>query len=284
MKDSDYTILDSGNFSKIERLGPYKIIRASPQSDYPPTNPKLWEEWDAKYIKNDRGSGSWNFKKKIPEKFSIKYSNIQFQCKLTPFGHIGLFPEQSTNWDRIRKIGKQYQVKDWEVLNLFAYSGGSTLACLQAGMKACHLDASKGMVEWARENATLNQLQDRPVRWIVEDVMKFIQREINRKKSYQGFILDPPSFGRGSKGEVWKIEDDLGNLLDQLMILCNHKPKFVILTCHSQGYSSLSLEKMLSTRIKNKGSFESGELFIPESTGGKYPGGSCTYFLENGIQ
>lgn len=140
------------------------------------------------------------------------------------------------------------------------------------------------MVEWARENATLNQLQDRPVRWIVEDVMKFIQREINRKKSYQGFILDPPSFGRGSKGEVWKIEDDLGNLLDQLMILCNHKPKFVILTCHSQGYSSLSLEKMLSTRIKNKGSFESGELFIPESTGGKYPGGSCTYFLENGIQ
>lgn len=282
MKDSDYTILDSGKFSKIEKLGPYRIIRASPQSDYPVTNTKLWENWDAKYNKNDRGSGSWEFKKKIPEKFTIEYSDIKFQCKLTPFGHIGLFPEQSTNWDRIRAIGKQFPVKDWEVLNLFAYSGGSTLACLQAGMKVCHLDASKGMVEWARANAALNQVQDRPVRWIVEDVMKFIQREINRKKSYQGFILDPPSFGRGSKGEVWKIENDLGNLLDQLMVLCNNRPKFVILTCHSQGYSSLSLEKMLSTRIKNKGRFESGELFIPESTGGKYPGGSCTYFLENG--
>lgn len=276
-----YQILDSGNQSKLEIVGGHRLIRASPLSDYPSTDPKLWENWDAKYEKNDRGSGSWKYKTKIPETFPIEYSDLRFQCKLTPFGHIGLFPEQFTNWDRIRDLGKKFpnQVKDWEVLNLFAYSGGSSLACLQAGMKVCHLDSSKGMVDWARDNARLNGLEDRPVRWIVEDVMKFIGREIRRKKIYQGFILDPPTFGRGSKGEVWKIEQDLGNLLDSLMELCGNQPKFVILTCHSQGYSSLALEKMLSTRIRQSGRYESSELFLPESTGGKYPGGSCCYYL-----
>jgi 23S rRNA (cytosine1962-C5)-methyltransferase len=277
--NSTYQLLDSGSNSKLEIVGGYTLVRASPLSDYPAAQPKLWENWDAKYKKNDKGSGHWDFKKKIPEKFTIEFSELQFVCKLTPFGHIGLFPEQYKNWDRIRKLSEQKDVRDWEVLNLFAYSGGSTLACLQAGMKVCHLDSSKGMVDWARENAKLNDLHEMPVRWIVEDVMKFIQREIRRGKTYQGFILDPPTFGRGSKGEVWKIEEHLGALLDSLMELCNHKPKFVVLTCHSQGYSSLSLEKMLSTRIKCKGNFDSGELFLPEKTGGKYPGGSCSFFL-----
>lgn len=282
MKNKDqstYRLLDSGRNSKLEIVGGYKLVRASPLSDYPEASPQLWKEWDAKYIKNDKGSGRWDFKTKIPEKFTIRFSGIDFQCKLTPFGHIGLFPEQFKNWDRIRELGKSRDVKDWDVLNLFAYSGGSTLACLQAGMKVCHLDSSKGMVDWARDNAKINQLDEKPVRWIVEDVMKFLQREIRRKKTYQGFILDPPTFGRGSKGEVWKIEEHLGPLLDSLMELCQAKPKFVILTCHSQGYSSLSLEKMLSTRIKNKGNYESGELFLPEESGGKYPGGSCCYYL-----
>ncbi|WCL50514.1 class I SAM-dependent methyltransferase [Leptospira sp. GIMC2001] len=274
---SGYEILDSGNHSKLEKIGPYTLIRASPLSDYPPSKQALWENWDAKYIKNDRGSGSWSYKTKIPESFTLSYAGIKFLTKLTPFGHVGFFPEQVTNWDRVRRIGEL--TKDLEILNLFAYSGGSTLACLQSGMKVCHLDASKGMVDWARENAKLNQLDDKPVRWIVEDVLKFIGREIKRKKKYQGFILDPPSFGRGSKGEVWKIEEHLGALLDMLMELCDSKPKFVILTCHSQGYSSLALERMLYSRIKIKGTYESSELFLNESSGGKYPAGSCCFFL-----
>lgn len=284
MKESlGYEILDSGNHSKLEKVGNFTLIRASPLSDYPRTQANLWEKWDAKYIKNDRGSGEWSYKIKIPESFVVSYAGIKFITKLTPFGHIGFFPEQKFNWDRIRdsKISMPGSKEEWEILNLFAYSGGSTLACLQAGMKVCHLDASKGMVEWARENAKINQLQDKPVRWIVEDVGKFLNREIKRGKKYQGFILDPPSFGRGSKGEVFKIEENLGELLDQLMMLCDHKPKFVILTCHSQGYSSLTLEKMISTRIRNKGKFESSELWLDETSGGKYPSGSCTFFVDD---
>lgn len=284
MKD-EYGLFDSGNKLKLEQLGEYRLIRSSPLSDYPVSKPKLWEDWDAKYTKNDRGSGEWSYRKKIPANFTIKYAGIHFLCKLTPFGHIGLFPEQKFNWDRIRdaKLSIPGSKAEWEVLNLFAYSGGSTLACLQAGMKVCHLDASKGMVEWARENAKLNQLDKKPVRWIVEDVTKFLKREINRGKKYNGFILDPPTFGRGSKGEVFKIEEDLGSLLDQLMILCDYKPKFIILTCHSQGYSSLSLEKMIATRIQNEGNFESSELWLDESHGGKYPAGSCCFFTDKNL-
>jgi 23S rRNA (cytosine1962-C5)-methyltransferase len=273
--------LDSGTHSKLERVGSYKLVRSSPLSDYPRSKPELWEDWDALYEKNDRGSGSWKFRKKIPESFVIEFGGLKFLTKLTPFGHIGFFPEQIKNWNRIRNLGKIPGSSTWEVLNLFAYSGSSSLACLQSGMKVCHLDASKGMVDWARENARINKLDDRPVRWIVEDVLKFIQREIKRKKTYQGFILDPPSFGRGSKGEVWKIENHLGELLDSLMELCAGKPNFMILTCHSQGYSPLSLEKMLETRIQTKGSFQTEELFLPEVAGGKYPAGYSSFFLNS---
>jgi len=274
-----YELLDSGDFSRLERVGGFRVLRASPLSDYPRGNPELWKDLDARYRKNDRGSGEWEFYTKIPESFPIQYSGLRLLCKLTPFGHLGFFPEQACNWERIRGLPQIRSVKGWEVLNLFAYSGGSTLACLQAGMKVCHLDSSKGMVEWAKANARLNNLEEKPVRWIAEDVFKFIQREIRRGRQYQGLILDPPTFGRGSKGEVWKIEEDLGRLLDLLMLLCKSKPEFVILTCHSQGYSPLTLERMLSSRIAATGSYSTSELFLPESTGKKYPAGSCTYFL-----
>ncbi|TGN19923.1 class I SAM-dependent methyltransferase [Leptospira idonii] len=280
MKQS-YELLDSGDFSKLEIVGGYKLVRSSPSSAYGKETPKIWNDPDARYIKNDTGSGSWSFQKKIPESFSIDFANLKFKIKLTPFGHIGIFPEQKTNWDRIRELGKKKE--KFEVLNLFAYSGGSTLACLDAGMSVCHVDASKGMVDWARENAALSSLADKPVRWIVDDVLKFIQREIKRKKKYQGLILDPPSFGRGSKGEVWKIEDHLPELMDALMELCDHSPEFVILSCHSQGYSPLTLERILSSRIKSKGHYHTDELYIPEKSGKKYPSGFCSFF-EKGRQ
>jgi len=278
MKQS-YELLDSGDFSKLEIVGGFKLIRSSPSSAYGKENPKLWDGADAHYVKNDTGSGSWSFQKKIPESFSIDFAGLQFKIKLTPFGHIGLFPEQKTNWDRIREIGKKKS--KLEVLNLFAYSGGSTLACLDAGMSVCHVDASKGMVDWARENAALSSLADKPVRWIVDDVLKFIQREIKRKKRYQGLILDPPSFGRGSKGEVWKIEDHLPELMDALMELCDHSPEFVILSCHSQGYSPLTLERILSSRIKTRGTYITDELFIQEKSGKKYPSGFCSFYSKS---
>ncbi|GBF49792.1 SAM dependent methyltransferase [Leptospira ryugenii] len=275
MKDQ-YQLLDSGEFHKLEIIGDYKIIRSSPSSAYKKHSPDKWKDAWATYHKNDSGSGHWTFQKKIPESFQISFSNLQFKVKLTPFGHIGLFPEQKKNWERIRSIGEK--TKGLEVLNLFAYSGGSTLACLDAGMSVCHVDASKGMVDWARENAALSKLDGRPVRWIVDDVLKFIRREIKRNKKYQGFILDPPSFGRGSKGEVWKIEDDLPELLDALMDLSDNSPTFVILSCHSQGYSPLTLERMLSSRIKHPGHYETDELYIPEASGKKYPAGFCTFY------
>ncbi|TGL58014.1 SAM-dependent methyltransferase [Leptospira ognonensis] len=275
MKD-EYQLIDSGDFSKLEMVGGYKLIRSSPSSAYSKETPKEWNDADAKYVKNETGSGSWNFIKKIPESFVINFADLKFKIKLTPFGHIGIFPEQKTNWDRIRELGKTGD--GFEVLNLFAYSGGSTLACLDAGMHVCHVDASKGMVDWARENAALSGLADKPVRWIVDDVMKFIRREIKRNKKYQGIILDPPSFGRGSKGEVWKIEENLPELMDALMELCDHSPKFVILSCHSQGYSPLTLERILSSRMKTKGVYHTDELFIPETSGKKYPSGFCSFF------
>ncbi len=276
MKQNEYLLIDSGDGEKLERVGNFTLIRSSPGSVYPKSKPELWNQYDARYIKNETGSGSWSFVKKIPESFSVYFSGMQFKIKLTPFGHIGLFPEQEQNWDRIRILSKKKQ--NLEVLNLFAYSGASTIACLQSGMNVCHVDASKGMVEWARENAVLNQISDKPVRWIVEDVLKFVRREVKRGKSYQGFILDPPTFGRGSKGEVWKIEEDLPALLDELMILCNSSPDFVILSCHSQGFSPLTLERLVRSRIKSTGEFQSSELTISEAHKQIYPSGYCSFF------
>lgn len=277
-----YILLDSGDFKKLEIVDGYKIIRPSLNSPYPKTKPTLWERPDAVYTKNDKGSGEWEYFKKIPETILLDLGNrITSKIKFTPFGHLGIFPEQKTNWELLLKIGQENQGLD--VLNLFAYSGLSTLYCLRGGMNVCHVDASKGMVEWARENAGLSELADRSVRWIVEDVLKFIKREIKRGKKYNGFILDPPSFGRGAKGEVWKIEDGLLPLMDLLMELCGNKPKFVLLSCHTSGYSPLVLERILQGLIQNKGKFESGELFIPEEAGGKLSGGFFANFLADDL-
>lgn len=278
-----YRLLDSGDNSKLEIIGDYTIIRPSSGSFYSKTTPKLWEDADAVYIKNDTGSGSWKFNTNIPEELRVQYEGMKFIIKLTPFGHLGIFPEQSVNWRLIREIGK---IDDsLEVMNLFAYSGLSTVACLQAGMSVCHLDSSKGMVDWARENCKLNQLENKPVRWIVEDVFKFVKREIKRGKKYNGFILDPPSFGRGSKGEVWKIEKDLPELIDLLMELCDYMPDFVILSCHSTGFSPLTLERILQSKIESKsGRYFSKELFTLEENGNHLPGGFCAYYLSKRLE
>ncbi|MCE9501805.1 MAG: class I SAM-dependent methyltransferase, partial [Leptospira sp.] len=226
MEENKYILIDSGQEEKLEQLGSYKIIRPSNLSVYKRSSPEKWKDADAVYIKSDRGGGEWKFRKKIPESFQIDLDKVRVKAKLTPFGHIGFFPEQSENWNLIREIGKSKK-KEIETLNLFAYSGISTIAALQSGFPVCHVDASKGMVDWARENADLSGVAGMKVRWIVDDVSKFLRRELKRNKKYQGFIMDPPSFGRGSKGELWKIEEDLIPLFDLCMQLCDYSPEFV---------------------------------------------------------
>ncbi|MCB1192277.1 MAG: class I SAM-dependent methyltransferase [Leptospiraceae bacterium] len=281
-KVNSYKLLDSGDFSKLEEIAGHKIIRPSQNAPYKKNNLTIWENPDAIYLKNETGSGKWTFHKPIQENFILLISDFKIQVKLTPFGHIGVFPEQMENWDLIQKIGKNKI--SFEVLNLFAYSGLSTLAALKSGMAVCHVDSSKGMVDWARENTKLSQLENAKIRWIVDDVFKFIKREIKRKKKYNGFILDPPSFGRGSKGEIWKIEKHLIILIELLMELCDNKPDFIILSCHTTGYSALTLERILSSSVNSTGKFFSKELSIKDEFGNLLPSGFSSYFLSSNLE
>ncbi|HNN81541.1 MAG TPA: class I SAM-dependent methyltransferase [Leptospiraceae bacterium] len=276
MKQS-YRLIDSGDYEKLEIIGGYKIIRPALGSPYKKKDPSLRKNPDAHYLKNDTGSGHWKFYKKIPESFSIEIANLSAKIKLTPFGHIGIFPEQEFNWTLLQKLGGIQN--NFEVLNLFAYSGMSTLSAANAGYPVCHVDSSKGMIAWARENAELSNLTDRKIRWIEDDVLKFIKREVKRNRIYKGFILDPPTYGRGAKGEVWKIEDDLIPLIDEMIRLSDGKPEFVILSCHSTGFSPLTLIRILKSFIKEDGFYFSKELFIPEESKENLPGGFCAYFL-----
>lgn len=272
-----YTLIDSGDFEKLEIIGEYKIIRPSLGSAYKKAKPDLWKSVDAHYRKNEKGSGSWTFHKKIAENFLIQVNNFTVKIKLTPFGHIGIFPEQDKNWNLIQKLGKIKN--DFEVLNLFAYSGLSSLSALKVDYSICHVDSSKGMISWAKENAEASNLLQKKIRWIEDDVLKFLKREVKRGKVYKGFILDPPTFGRGVNGEIWKIETDLLPLLEEIMSLCAHKPEFIILSCHSSGFSPLTLSRILESLVKSKGKFYSTELSIPEQSGKSLPCGFSSYFL-----
>ena len=277
-----YQVLDSGDFEKLEQIGEYKIIRPSLNSAYKKTKPEIWKDISAHYTKNDKGSGSWKYIKKIPESFEINFDELTAKLKFTPFGHIGFFSEQEENWKLIQKLGT---IKNnFEVMNLFAYSGLSTLAALNASYSVCHVDSSKGMISWAKENANLSGLLENKVRWIEDDVLKFLKREVRREKTYKGFILDPPSFGRGAKGEIWKIESDLIPLLEELMKLCDNSPEFVILSCHSSGFSPMTLSRILESMIKIEGKHFYKELYIKEKSGKKLPSGFCAYFLSNSFK
>ena len=242
MEISDYQLLDAGDQLKLERLGPYRVIRQAAQAFWPKNlPPNIWREVDAVHHRSTSGGGHWEFLRKLPASWQIRCGELVFKVKLTDFGHIGLFPEQRENWSWIRQ-----QCGDGgpRVLNLFGYSGGSTLAAALAGAQVTHVDASKGVVTWARENLRLNGGEDLPVRWIVEDVAKYINREQTRGSTYQGLILDPPTYGRGPKGQTWRIETDLIPLLHGLKSLME-RPRFVLLSCHTPGYSPICLKNIL---------------------------------------
>ncbi len=283
--NDEYTLLDSGNEQKLERVGDYTLVRPSPQAIWPPRLPKAeWNKADAVYNRTSDGSGFWDWQRKVKRDFDVLYNNISFNIRLTNFGHLGLFPEQADNWNWLRKVTRKRLVRtgyrNLHVLNLFAYTGGSTLACSQAGAHVVHVDAAKGVVDWARKNAKTCRLDERPIRWLVDDALKFVQREERRKHSYQGIIFDPPSFGRGPKGEVFKIENDLVPLLEACKAILAKDALFVLYSCHTPGFTPLTLENQLADMVTRRaGQMESGEMTVTEPEGRQLPSGTYVRWL-----
>ena len=243
----DYELLDMAKGQKLEKWGKYILIRPDPQIVWDKkTNPKLWEKADAKYIRSNTGGGHWEKYSKIDENWSIKYKNLVFNLKTMGFKHTGLFPEQAVNWDYIISKISQRTKKNQEVkvLNLFAYTGGATVAALSAGASVCHVDSSQGMVNWAKENVSSSGLRERPVRFLVDDVVKFVNREIRRNNKYDMIIMDPPSYGRGKNGEVWSIEKDINNLLCLCSKILSDNPISVIINTYTGGLSGTIIENV----------------------------------------
>ena len=243
----DYELLDMAKGQKLEKWGKYILIRPDPQIVWDKkTNPKLWEKADAKYIRSNTGGGHWEKYSKIDENWSIKYKNLVFNLKPMGFKHTGLFPEQAVNWDYIISKISQRTKKNQEVkvLNLFAYTGGATVAALSAGASVCHVDSSQGMVNWAKENVSSSGLRERPVRFLVDDVVKFVNREIRRNNKYDMIIMDPPSYGRGKNGEVWSIEKDINNLLFLCSKILSDNPISVIINTYTGGLSGTIIENV----------------------------------------
>lgn len=269
--NNDYELLDSGNMKKLERLGPYILVRPSLQAVWEPSLGETeWRRADGVYTRDTgEDGGKWSFYRKVQREFDVIFGSMHFHIKLTNFGHMGLFAEQVENWDWMREIiakrMKATNDRNLHVLNLFAYTGGSTLACSQAGAHLVHVDAAKGVVDWARKNAELSGLADRPIRWIVDDALKFVKREERRNHTYQGIIFDPPSFGRGPQGEVFKIEDDLIPLLQTCRSLLAKDALFVLYSCHTPGFTPITLQNQLDIVVKGRGgAMEAGEMVIAE--------------------
>jgi 23S rRNA (cytosine1962-C5)-methyltransferase len=259
----NYELLDSGDGQKWEKFGDYTLLRPCPQAVWRPSLVK--QEVDAVFTREER----WVFHKKIPKTWSVMHGGVVFKIAPTDFGHLGLFPEHADLWESMRGLLK----KSSRVLNLFAYSGGVTLAAAQEEAEVCHLDASKGMVDWARENAALNELAKAPIRWIVDDALKFLRREKKRESFYDAIILDPPTFGRGSQGEVFKIERDIMPLLELCAELLTKKPLFVFFSCHTPGFTPLALRHLLGQTMP-KGSIEVGEMALHSPGAVSIPSGS----------
>ena len=268
----NYILLDSGNFQKLEQVGKYRLIRPALNALWPSALPeKEWNKATGIFTRNSSGGGRWQWKQQPPVSWKISYGDYSLIAKPTDFGHLGFFPEQIDNWKWLTKItSKTPQI---QTLNLFAYSGGSTLAMAKGGANVCHVDAAKGMVNWAKDNLSINPQIPGNVRWIVDDVNKFINRELKRNKTYPGIVLDPPSFGRGPNGQIWKIEQNLILLLKNLKKLMGNEPQFMLLSMHSHGFSPNSLERILMSIFNNKGTVNQEEMVIREKSGWKLSAG-----------
>ncbi len=259
----DYEIIATGDGKKLERWGKFYLLRPDPQVIWKSSfNLEKYDKLNAVYVRSSKGGGEWVYKGKRIEDFIIERDGLKFSLKLMGFKHTGLFPEQAVNWDAFGKIIKDSKRKI-NVLNLFAYTGGATLACLKAGAAVCHVDAAKAMTDRAKQNVILSGFQDKPVRFIVDDCVKFVEREIKRGKVYDAVIMDPPSYGRGPKGEIWKIEDNLYDLCKLTSQLLSDNPLFFLINSYTTGLQSAALENILKLTVKCKGIYESYEVALP---------------------
>lgn len=261
----DYICLDAGNGEKLESWNGIVLRRPDPQAMWDVKDYSTWRNVDGFYHRSDKGGGSWEFKKKLPEYWTINYKNLVFKVTPTNFKHTGLFPEQATNWDfMMNKIkGANRPIK---VLNLFSYTGAATMACSSAGAEVVQVDASKGMTEWAKENMHLSGLDNNKIRFIVDDCLKFVEREYRRGNKYDAIVMDPPSYGRGPNGEVWKFEKNLYVLIEACLKILSDKPLFFLINSYTTGISSIVLENILKTTILPlypSGSVDAGEVGLP---------------------
>lgn len=257
----DYAVLDCGDGEKYERWGETKLLRPDPQAIWPMEMPA---EIDAHYVRAQTGGGAWNYVRKLPESWKIHWNELSFIVRPTGFKHTGLFPEQAVNWQWMQEQIRQSD-RPIRVLNLFAYTGGATLACLSAGAEVVHVDAAKGMVAWAKENALASGLIDHPVRWIVDDVLKFVYREARRGNLYEAIVMDPPSYGRGPNGEMWKIEQSLFPLIEACMEILSPKPLFFLMNTYTTGLASSVLGSILKVSVgcRYGGKIDAQEVGLP---------------------
>ena len=273
---TDYEVLDTGDGEKLERWGEIILRRPDPQTIWPKANEALWRKAQAHYHRSDRGGGEWEFLAKLPERWTVRHGNLTFYVRPTGFKHTGLFPEQAANWIWMSDLIRNSRRKDLKILNLFGYTGGATLACAEAGAHVTHVDAAKGMVLWAKENRELSGLPETSFRWIVEDALRFVQREIRRGNHYDGILMDPPSYGRGPSGEVWKLENELYGLIDTCAQVLSEEPLFFLINSYTTGFQASVLNNMLGKCVVNRfgGRADSEELCLPVATGGVLPCGA----------
>ena len=260
----DYECIDAGNGEKLERWGNVILRRPDPQAMWDVKYDSMWKSPDGFYHRSNKGGGHWDFKTKLPDFWTINYKDLKFKVSPTNFKHTGLFPEQATNWDfminKIKNSGRKIKV-----LNLFAYTGGATMACSYAGADVVHVDAAKGMVEWAKENMRLSKLENNVIRFIVDDCLKFVEREARRGNKYDAIIMDPPSYGRGPNGEVWKFDHNLQILIEACMKILSDKPLFFLINSYTTGISSTVLYNILKTKMVPVygGKIDAGEIGLP---------------------
>ena len=268
----DYELLDCSEGERLERWGKVILIRPDPQIIWStPKDHPMWKHADARYVRSSQGGGHWEYRRELPEFWKINYKDLTFKISPTGFKHTGLFPEQAVNWDMMREKIKAAKAEGREVrvLNLFAYTGGATVAAASAGASVCHVDAAKGMVHWARENAELSSLNEKPIRWIVDDCKKFVEREIRRGSKYDAVILDPPSYGRGPGGEVWKLEEHVYELVSLVSEVLTEDPLFVLLNSYTTGLSASTMAYVLGSAMKKfGGKVEAEEIGLPVTQSG----------------
>ena len=278
---TDYELLDSGDFLKLERFDKVITIRPEPQA--------VWKaslsqgEWEkkahVKFVPKSSSSGDWIKLKNVPDRWQISYGlekrEVSFRLGLTSFKHVGIFPEQAVNWEYISDSISKLKTTQPKFLNLFAYTGGASLAAKASGADTTHLDSIKQVVTWARENMELSKLSD--IRWVVEDALKFVKREVKRENKYHGIILDPPAYGHGPTGEKWKLEDNIGEMMSNVLQLLDEKEHFLILNAYSLGFSSMILENLVKQNFKPE-NLEIGELYLQDSFGKKLPLGAFSRF------